>query len=154
MTDLDLISIRRKRRQEKRCLACGVPTPRAALCVGCRQSLRYCPRCEDVYPAANASQRSDTDGRSTAYCVPCGNAVRNHRGRTRAEYLTEQRAHEHPQLARIKKLYKQGLTYDQIASALDMPRGTLSAVITHARETGRWSARLSRGKGWRKGAIP
>ena len=29
-TDPDLLAIRRKRRQEKRCVSCGVPTPRAA----------------------------------------------------------------------------------------------------------------------------
>lgn len=151
MLDTDLLAIRRKRRREKRCLACGEKTPRAALCKACRATLRYCPRCEAVYPRGGASQRDASGGRTTAYCLPCGNAVRNKRGRDWAAYLAEQRSREHPKLPQIKKLYKAGLTYPQIAGELGMNCGTLRAVIGHARKTGRWSTRLVRGKGWRKG---
>lgn len=151
--DTDLLAIRRKRRQEKRCLACGVSTPRAALCMACRQTLRYCPRCEQLHSLAETSQRSADSGRSTSYCLPCGNTVRNKRGRDWAAYLAEQRQQQHPKLPQIKRLYKQGLTYEQIADTLQMNRGTLRAVIAHARKTGRWPKQLTRGRGWRKGVT-
>jgi DNA-directed RNA polymerase specialized sigma24 family protein len=151
--DPDILAIRRQRRREKRCLACGVPTPRAALCKVCRRTLRYCPRCEALYATEQPSQRATAEGRSTDYCRPCGNAVRNKRSRTRHVYLTEQHARTHPQLPQIIRLYKQGCSYDQIAQTLGIPRGTLSAIVTHARTTGRWPKKLSRSKGWRKGAT-
>lgn len=151
--DPDILSIQRKRRQQRRCVACGVPTPRAALCVACRQTLRYCPRCECVHLLGETSQRETKQGRSTSYCLPCGNAVRNGRKQTRQGYLAEQQARTHPQLPQMIKLYKRGLTYTQIADELGMNHGTLRAVIAHARQTDRWPKRLSRGKGWRaKGA--
>jgi len=153
MLDTDLLSIRRKRRREKRCLACGAPTPRAALCKACRATLRYCPRCEVIHPLAETSQRSAALGRSTSYCVPCGNKVRNKRDRDWQTYLAEQRQKSHPKLPQIKRLYKQGLTYEQIADALKMNCGTLRALIAHARKTGRWPKTLTRGKGWRKHAA-
>lgn len=151
--DPDILAIRRQRRREKRCLACGVPTPRAALCKVCRQTLRYCPRCEAVYGVEQTSQRSTSGGRTTAYCWPCSNIVRNGERQSWEAYLAEQHARTHPQLPQIIRLYKQGCSYDQIAQTLGIPRGTLSAIVTHARTTGRWPKKLQRGKGWRpKGA--
>lgn len=143
-SDPDLFAIRRKRLQERRCLACNIKVPRAALCKTCRATLRYCPRCEAVYPAAVASQRSTAGGRTTAYCVPCGNAVRNKRGRTRAQYLAALRGAEHPLLPKTRKLYRQGLTYVAIADTLGIPRGTLRSIVAHARKTGRWPKNLQR----------
>ena len=152
MIDTDLLAICRKRRQQGRCVACGVAVPRAALCKTCRATLRYCPRCEAVYPAEETSQRSTVNGRATAYCLPCGNAVRNKRGRTRAQYLATLRAAEHPLLPRIRKLYRQGLTYVAIADTLGIPRGTLRAIVAYARKTGRWPKGLQRvGMGTRRG---
>jgi hypothetical protein len=144
MIDTDLLAIQRKRRQQKRCLACGTPTPRAALCGVCRETLRYCPRCESVYDALFTSQRSRANGRSTAYCLPCASRVRNYHGRTIGEYLAAQRERKHPQLEKAIRLYKRGLTYVQIADALGMNRGTLRSLVTHARRTGRWPASLKR----------
>jgi hypothetical protein len=149
--DPDIRAIQRKRRQEKRCLACGVPTPRSALCKVCRQTLRYCPRCECVHSLSETSQRETKEGRSTSYCLPCSNIVRNGQRQSWQVYLAEQHARKHPQLSQIIRLYKQGLTYEQIADALDMNRGTLRAVIAHARATNRWPKKLTRGKSWRKG---
>lgn len=151
MLDADLLAIRRKRRQQKRCVACGASVPRAALCKVCRATLRYCPRCEAVYPLAETSQRDMSNGRSTAYCLPCGNVVRNKRGRPLAQYLAEQRQRTHPKLPAIIKLYRRGVRIRQIADELDINRNTLRALIDHARRTGRWPKHLSRGKGWRKG---
>lgn len=151
--DPDLLAIRRKRRQGKRCLACGVPTPRAALCAACRVTLRYCPRCEDVYPLARASQRETRQGRSSAYCLPCGNVVRNGDRQPLAQYRDAQQARMHPQLRQMIRLYKQGLTHDQIADTLGMNRGTFRAILAHARATNRWPKALKRGKGWRKGVA-
>lgn len=142
--DPDLLVIRRKRRQEKRCINCGVPVPRAALCKACRQTLRYCPGCSAIYPAEQASARITSGGQSAIYCLPCSNTVRNGVRQPRADYLATMRAHQPPQLGRIKRLYKQGLSYPQIASAVGMNRGTLSAVIAHARKTGRWPNALRR----------
>ena len=146
MIDPDLQSIRRKRRQEKRCIACGVRVPRAALCKACRRALRYCPGCDAVYPAAQASSRATSGGQSAIYCLPCSNALRNGKQArvTRPAYLQTMRATEHPQLRQIKRLYRQGLSYPQIADAIGMCRGTLSATIAHARKTGRWPKTLRR----------
>lgn len=142
--DPDLLAIRRKRRQQKRCVNCGTPTPRAALCKPCRATLRFCPGCSAIYPAEHASQRATAGGQSAIYCLPCSNVLRNGPRQRRADYLTQTRAHEHPQLRQIKRLYKQGLTYPAIAAALGMNRGTLSATIRHARKTGRWPNALRR----------
>ena len=142
--DPDLIAIRRKRRQEKRCVACGTPVPRAALCKPCRQTLRYCPECAAVYPADQASQRATSGGQSSIYCLPCSSVARNGPRQPRADYLAAMRDRQHPQLPKIKKLYKQGLTYPAIAAAVDMPHGTLSATSAHARKTGRWPKTLRR----------
>lgn len=142
MSDSDLIQIQRKRRQQGRCIQCGQPTPRAALCKACRQALRYCPRCEAIYPASAASQR-DT-GRSTSYCLPCSNLVRNGERVPRAMWRVQTAARAHPKLARIQRLYRNGLTYPQIAAAVGLSTGGLSALIAHARRTGRWPRRLRR----------
>lgn len=151
--DPDILSIQRKRRREKRCLQCGVSTPRAALCVICRQTLRYCPRCEVVYDAAHTSQRSTAGGRTTAYCLPCSSIVRNGVRQSWSAYLAEQQTRMHPKLPQMIKLYKRGLSYDAIADAVGMKRGTVRAAIAHARATNRWPQKLTRGKGWRKGAT-
>jgi hypothetical protein len=144
--DPDLIAIRRKRRQERRCVQCGTPTPRAALCKACRQTLRYCPECAAIYPAKHASARVTAQGQSAIYCLPCSNVLRNGKRQRRADYLTLMHAREHPQLRHIKRLYRQGLSYGAIASALKMSCGTLSATIAHARKTGRWPNALRRVK--------
>ncbi len=84
-------------------------------------------------------------GQSAIYCLPCSNRVRNGGQRQpRAEYLQTMRATQHPQLRQIKRLYRQGLSYPQIADAVGMPRGTLSATIARARRTGRWPKTLRR----------
>lgn len=142
--DPDLLSIRRKRRQEKRCLFCGVPCPRAALCAYCRQTLRYCPRCEALWHIKRISPSDAARGRSTLYCRWCANVQVNGRRLRRPDYLATLRERQHPRLSAIKRLYRQGLTYPQIAAALDMNRGTLGGIIAHARRTGRWPAALRR----------
>jgi hypothetical protein len=144
LRDPDLLAIRRRRRQDGRCVQCGAPTPRAALCKACRQTLRYCPGCSAIYPAEQASARITSGGQSAIYCLPCSNVVRNGVRQRRADYLATMRATQHPQLGRIKRLYKQGLTYPQIAERIGMNRGTLSATIAHARKTGRWPNTLRR----------
>lgn len=144
VVDPDLLAIGRKRRQEKRCIACGVPTPRAALCASCRQTLRYCPRCEVLWPVGHVTDYDAARGRATRYCPACFNREVNGRRQERAVYLAEMRERQHPQLRAIKRLYRQGLSYRQIADALGMNRGTLGGIIAHARRTGRWSKTLRR----------
>jgi hypothetical protein len=145
--DPDMLAIWRRRRQQRRCLHCNKPTPRAALCKTCRQTRRYCPRCEVVWVIP--APRPTPNGRSTEYCFPCANLVRNGPRPTRAVYDEQQRERRHPLLGSIIKRYKSGQTYDTIAAALDIPRGTLTSIIVHARKTGRWPARLVRGRNWR-----
>lgn len=143
MIDPDVLAIWRKRRQEKRCLNCGARTPRAALCARCRQTLRYCPRCEVVYDVSRASQKKRTgDGRSTCYCLPCSNRIRNgsHKRQTRDAYLSERQKH----LQTIIRLYRSGMTYDDMARAAGISRGALSAFISYARKAGRWPEKLQR----------
>jgi len=65
--DPDILAIQRQRRQQGRCLACGKHTPRAALCVGCRKTLAYCPTCERLYTRRAALDAS----RATEYCSEC-----------------------------------------------------------------------------------
>jgi len=141
MTDPDLLAIRRKRRQEKRCLACGVPVPRAALCKMCRQTLRYCPRCEDVY-AIPATETPD--GRATLYCPPCRNVATNGVRQPRDVYLASVRASQHPKLKQIIRLYRDGLSLSQIGRHLGKPTPTVASIIRHARRTGRWPRTLRR----------
>lgn len=144
-TDPDLRAIRRRRRQEGRCVTCGLRTPRAALCASCRTTRRWCPRCEVVWDYAGPCGR---DGESAVYCPPCKRAedVRRRPRQTRAEYLA---SHEHPQLRAIIRLYRRGLTLDTIAAELGMGASALRAAIHHARATGRWPKGLKRGRSWR-----
>lgn len=65
--DPDIRAIRRQRRQEGRCMACGERTPHAALCVSCRATLAYCPACEALY-ARRVRFAAD---RATEYCADC-----------------------------------------------------------------------------------
>lgn len=145
--DPDLLAIQRQRRQQGRCLHCGTRTPRAALCAACRETRRYCPRCEVVWELDRP--RRTPDGRSSAYCPPCGNITRNGPRPSRQRYLAAQRGADHPLLSEIIRRYRAGESYNTIARALQIPRGTVSSLITHARATGRWPARLARGRGWR-----
>lgn len=147
MTDPDLLQIRRKRRQQGRCVACGLKVPRAALCEACRATRRWCPRCQDLVPLTQSSDKSPA--RASAYCLPCRNVVVNGVRVPRAEYLATPR--EHPKLKAIIRLYRKGLTIPQIAAALAMNDGTLRSDIHYARKTGRWPKNLARGKDWRRG---
>ena len=146
MPDIDLLAIQRKRRREKRCLKCGKATPRAALCETCRATLRYCPRCETIVPLSEASAREARNGRATAYCLPCDaerGRLRMAR-RTKAEYLAEQAAHQHPKLAQIIVLYRNGMPYAAIAERVGMTTSAMGMVIVFARRTGRWPKELRR----------
>lgn len=67
ITDPDIRAIRRQRRQQGRCMACGERTPHAALCADCRATLAYCPACEALYPRR---KRFAAD-RATEYCADC-----------------------------------------------------------------------------------
>lgn len=143
--DPDLLSIQRRRRQQRRCLHCGTPTPRAALCGMCRQTRRYCPRCEAVWTATKPRGPWPTE-----YCPPCHNVAVNGTREPRDRYLAKQRASTHPKLRQIIKLYRAGATWNAIAAALDIPRGTLTSIIHHAKRTGRWPKGLARGRDWRR----
>lgn len=141
--DPDVLAIWRRRRQEKRCLNCGARTPRAALCARCRQTLRYCPRCEAVYDASRASQKKYVgDGRATSYCLPCSNRIRNNSmGRqTREAYLAGRQKH----LQTIIRLYRSGMTYGEMARVTGRSRGALASLISYARKAGRWPTTLQR----------
>lgn len=144
MQDSDLIAIQRKRRREKRCLRCGVQTPRAALCLACRAAWRYCPRCEAVYPAEQASQRRAADGRATAYCLPCGNIIRNGEKTPRAEYIAQRRRTRDVRIAQALRLYRRGVSYAEMAQQLGVTKGALSGLIGYARVCGAWPATLHR----------
>jgi hypothetical protein len=144
--DQDLLSIQRRRRQQRRCLHCGTPTPRAALCRTCRQTRRYCPRCETVWEANRPRGPWPTE-----YCPPCHNVAVNGEREPRERYLAKQRASMHPKLRQIIKLYRAGATYPAIAAALGIPRSALGSIIHHARQTGRWPKHLERGRDWRRG---
>jgi hypothetical protein len=142
--DPDILSIQRKRRQARRCVSCGISSPRTTLCGVCSATLRYCPRCERVYPREQTSQRSTKDGRTTAYCLPCGNTVRRGDGTEWTTYAARQHARVHPKLAAVMKLYRAGLTHAAIAQAVEMNAGTLRALIYQARRRGQWPAKLRR----------
>jgi hypothetical protein len=149
VTDPDLLAIRRKRRQQGRCVVCGLRMPRAALCTVCRQAWRWCVRCGDIVPIEQSSDKAPS--RSSAYCLPCRNVVVNGPRVPRAEYLAATRTRSHPKLKTIIRLYRKGLTLPQIAAALAMNEHTLKAIIFYARKTGRWPKNLTRGKDWRRG---
>jgi hypothetical protein len=144
--DPDLLAIQRKRRREKRCLSCGTPTPRASLCKTCREKWCYCPRCEAVYPEANASARTRALGRCAIYCLPCSNTMRREAAgrRTWATYLAERQAQQHPQLRNVIRLYRAGWTHDAIAPAVGLSRGGLASLIWRARQRGQWPEKLRR----------
>lgn len=151
MIDPDLRAIQRKRRQDGRCLLCARKTPRAALCKACRVDWRYCPRCERVHPLAESFQRTDDAGRSTSYCLPCGNIVRNGPRRTRAQYQADSQRQRNARIRRALALYRKGLSYREMAERLGLTRGMLSGLISYARQVGEWPAELQRPKGAPKG---
>lgn len=144
--DPDLLHIQRKRHREKRCLACGIPTPRASLCVGCRATLRYCPRCERVYPKAEANQETPYP---TVYCRGCSAGIqlaqRRRGGAAPMEaYRAAIRARTQPMIDRMIALYRAGRTYGEIARAMDLSPGTVRGTIARAQRTGRWPKGLTR----------
>lgn len=150
--DADLRSIYRKRRREKRCLKCGQPVPRAALCKACRQTHAYCPTCERVLPweCFPNHQRSTQNGRATDYCHACHNAYqREKRGitRDRAAYLRDlaaRTAQPHPLLKQIIALYRRELSLDAIAAELGISRSQVGNIIHVARQRGQWPKTLRR----------
>jgi ferredoxin len=150
MHDPDILAIRRKRRQESRCVRCGEAAPRASLCRVCRACWRYCPACEAVYPLAAAHRRSDTsDGRASEVCPPCKRRARGWR-RPMAQYLADHAAHNHPLLVTIIRLYRRGLTRKDISVQVGRCERNVKDIIDHARRTGRWPAELRHGKGRRR----
>jgi len=143
VTDPDILAIQRKRRQQGRCLQCGKKAPRAMLCRTCREHWRYCPACEAVYDVDAA-----IPGRTVRYCRPC-DTLRTRKRRDMVswqEYTTGVRAKSDARLTRIIARYRAGQSYDTIASALGITKGQLSGIINHAKQTGRWPAKLKRYK--------
>lgn len=142
--DPDLLAIQRKRRQDGRCLKCTTRAPRAALCAACRAEWRYCPRCERVHRLDESYAPSSAGGRSTAYCRPCGNIVRNGPQCSRAERLAADRARVLARVAKVLPLYRRGVPMREIAAKLQMSSGALSGLISHARTHGLWPDDLRR----------
>lgn len=149
--DHDILAIQRRRRQERRCVACGADSPRDTLCATCRRTLRYCPRCERIVPKEQAHNGHSRPTRSSVWCQECHKTRRRRQpDRDWPAYLAEQAAQQHTHLRAIVRLYRKGLTLDAIGARLSMPAGTVRSVIAAARRTGRWPQGLSRTKGWRK----
>lgn len=142
--DQDRIVIHRKRRQERRCIRCGVRCSRTALCARCQPAWRYCPCCEAVYPVADArDRRSD---RATAYCQPCGDARdRARRPRDLASYLAARRAERDRLLQKIIRGYKAGIRPATIAASLGLQPRQVYKLVANARADGRWPKALD---GW------
>lgn len=143
--DPDILAIRRRRRQEGRCVACGVRSGRAALCDVCRATLAYCAACGATYPRRPGLAVWCTSD----YCTPCKVQYQREArgGVTCAEHSARLVARRQALLRQVIRLYRAGATYDAIATALDIPRSTLASVMTFARRRGEWPAGLRRRKG-------
>lgn len=140
--DPDVLAIIRRRRQAGRCAACGTDAGRAALCAVCQATMRYCSNCEAVWTLVAPRPSDEASKRASAWCPDCKRAERG--SPSRAVYLARMKAQRHPKLRLMIALYREGFTMDAIAQQLGMPRGTLGAVISHARATGRWPRSLWR----------
>lgn len=142
-TDPDLLTIQRRRRQQRRCLRCGAANiPRAALCARCQPAWRYCPRCERVYPVGEARDRRAD--RATAYCWPCGSARDRARNACdRATYLAARRARREQLLPAVIRGYRAGARPATIAAALGIRPGQVYKLASNARRDGRWPPDLT-----------
>lgn len=137
--DPDILAIRRKRRQEGKCAACGARSGRLALCDTHRATLAYCPDCADIYqrrasfPSTCATQR----------CPKCSTAVsrRKRGGRTRAQYLATTQARLIPE---IMARYRKGEPLDKTARAVGLTRIQIDHLISYARKSGKWPKGLRR----------
>lgn len=141
-TDPDILAIRRRRRQEGRCLACGARVPRTALCGTCRARLAYCPVCETVYP-----RRAGLDPRrATEYCRACMTlAVRKRTGaRSYDRYLADVQALRHRVLPEILRRYARGENLTSVAHVLGLTRSQIDRIIRDARLRSEWPAELRR----------
>ena len=138
--DPDVLSIQRKRRQQGRCLRCGVKT-RGTLCIACRVAWRACPRCERVYDRRDACHNG---ARPSCYCKPCHNIQVHGVCRTAAEDRARRRAAPHPLLPAIMRMYRRGLPSPEIGAALGISDNTVRQIITRARKNGQWPAGLRR----------
>lgn len=138
--DPDTRAIYRRRRQDGRCVACALRTPRATLCPLCRVRLCWCPRCETLWESSRPQKKAST------WCPSCHREVRRQRDGDlpRSTYLTRCKKQAHPLLSKVIALYRTGLKIPQIAEALHIKHGTLRAIISHARKTGRWPKGLQR----------
>lgn len=144
LIDADLVAIRRQRRRQARCAKCGARSGLRALCERCAADWRYCARCAAIVPLADVAPSARRLQQPTDYCRPCGRLMRNGAREPRPAYIARMQAGQHAKLDQIKRLYRRGLTYNAIAEALNIPRGTLGSIVAHARKTGRWPKNLRR----------
>ena len=128
MIDPDRLTITRKRRQEGRCVACGVRCGCQVLCDDCKPGLNYCPSCETTRPR--------TTRLTSSICWPCR---RKQLGQgTMAAYQARRRAQPHAQLAVVVRLIRKGLTYRQIGERIGLTRAGVRAIVFRARQRGQW----------------
>lgn len=141
--DPDILAIQRKRRQQGRCIRCGIKTPRAMLCLECRKEWRYCPRCENVYPVGKT-----TPDDISYICVDCKRVHERRRNGSVPieEYHAMRRAKADKRLHPVIRRYRRGESYKEIAGSLGISIGRLSAMIRTARRYGRWPEELRRQK--------
>lgn len=135
-TDPDILRIRRRRLQDRRCAACGAdvrPARRGgswpALCEPCGLSLRWCPTCERVYGRADASHPSNARKRSDI-CRPCAVKAVRPTATPRAAWraaLAERRR-------RIVRMARRGRTNDQIAAALGTTPRAIEITLRRERK--------------------
>lgn len=115
-TDPDILRIRRRRLQDRRCAACGL-------------SLRWCPTCERVYGRADASHPSNARKRSDI-CRPCAVKAVRPTATPRAAWraaLAERRR-------RIVRMARRGRTNDQIAAALGTTPRAIEITLRRERK--------------------
>ena len=141
-SDLDILQIRRRRRQRGECIACGKHTGRLTLCPACAEDWRYCARCENLYPLAQVAGRKRSKTRMSMYCLACHNLSSNGPQRPRAEYIKAAKAVKHPRLKEIIALYRADKTYREMGDILGMSPGRVAATVSRARARGHWPAEL------------
>lgn len=146
--DPDILAIRRRRRQQGRCVACGKHAGIAVLCAGCRTTLVYCPRCEELRARPPGARHTC----SSLYCPPCNTQrSREYHGwhGTVAEYQERRRARRRELLPHVIRRYRAGENLSATARALGLTREEIDHMISQARTRGEWPAELRRRK--RKG---
>lgn len=146
--DPDILAIQRKRRQEGRCIACGVTSSPDTLCAEHRKTLAYCPVCETLYTRRPGTPPRD----SSAYCTSCLSAQsrQRHTGRTRTEWRSDIGRRRRQLLPEIIKHYKRKEPIPVIATALGLTSKQLDKLIQAARRYGEWPNGLQRKPSRRK----